>query len=53
MTTPARIPAATRARLRRLAAKYETETFAEDDPIQFLRTSAGPGIETTRLWRRV
>ena len=47
MSTPTRIPGSTRARLRRLAAKYETAAFVEDDPIRFLRTSAGPGIETT------
>ena len=47
MITPTRIPSATRARLRRLAAKYETVAFAEDDPIRFLRTAEGSGIETT------
>ena len=36
----------TRTRLRRLAAKHETAAFAEDDPIRFLRTARGPGVET-------
>lgn len=36
----------TRARLRRLAAKYETAAFADGDPIRFLRTASGPGVET-------
>ena len=36
----------TRTRLRRLAAKYETATFADGDPIRFLRTASGPGVET-------
>ncbi len=47
MIPPARLPSATRARLRRLAAKHETTAFAEDDPIRFLHTAEGPGIETT------
>ena len=47
MRTPNRISGATRTRLRRLATKYETEAFAEDDPIRFLRAAEGPGIETT------
>ena len=37
----------TRTRLRRLAARYEVAAFAEDDPIRFLRTASGPGVETT------
>ena len=37
----------TRTRLRRPAAKYETAAFIEDDPIRFLHTASGPGIETT------
>ncbi len=39
---------ATKTRLRRLAARYETATFVEDDPSRFLRTAGdGPSIETT------
>ena len=41
------VPARTRTRLRQLAAKYETAAFVEDDPIRFLRTASGPGVETT------
>ena len=33
--------------LRRLSARYESEAFVEDDPIRFLRTATGPGVETT------
>ncbi len=47
MNTSVPVPAATRARLRRLAAKYETEAFVADDPIRFLRSASGPGVETT------
>ena len=36
----------TRTRLRRLAAKYETATFVDGDPIRFLHTASGPGVET-------
>ena len=41
------VPPRTRTRLRQLAAKYETAAFVEDDPIRFLRTASGPGVETT------
>ncbi len=41
------VPPRARTRLRRLAARYETAAFAEDDPIRFLRTASGPGVETT------
>ena len=41
------VPPRTRTRLRRLAAKYETAAFVEDDPSRFLRTASGPGVETT------
>lgn len=42
------VDAATRALLRRLAAKYETAAFADDDPVQFLRGAGdGPNLETT------
>ena len=36
----------TKTRLRRLAAKYETAAFVDGDPIHFLRTASGPGVET-------
>ena len=36
----------TKTRLRRLAAKYETAAFVEGDPIRFLHTTSGPGVET-------
>ncbi len=40
------VPGAIRVRLRRLAAKYETAAFAETDPVRFLRSAIGPGVET-------
>ena len=36
----------TKTRLHRLAAKYETAAFADGDPIRFLHTASGPGVET-------
>ena len=41
-----RLPARTKTCLRRLAAKYETAAFVDGDPIRFLHTTSGPGIET-------
>jgi len=39
---------ATKARLRRLAARYEAAAFFDDDPARFLRLGGdGPGAETT------
>ena len=40
------LPPRTKTRLRRLAAKYETAAFVDGDPIRFLRTASGPGVET-------
>ena len=41
-----RLPPRTKTRLRRLAAKYETSAFVDGDPIRFLHTASGPGVET-------
>lgn len=41
-----RLPPRTKTRLRRLAAKYETSAFVDGDPINFLHTASGPGVET-------
>ena len=40
------LPPRTKTRILRLAAKYETAAFVDGDPIRFLHTATGPGVET-------